>query len=107
MQRIRQGDLVEVIAGDDKGMRGEVNRVFPTRHRVVVHGVNIVKKHQRRMPGVQTQTGLIEFEAPIAISNVMVVCKACDKPVRTKARIDPDGRKTRVCVSCEGVLDKD
>lgn len=104
MQRIRRGDTVEVISGDDKGTRGEVNRVLPRAQRVVVHGVNMVKKHQRRAPGVRTQTGIIEFEAPIDLSNIMVVCKACDKPVRVGFRIE-EGSKNRVCRSCGGNLD--
>lgn len=83
--KIRKGDTVEVISGreQDKGKRGEVIRVIPDEHRVVVQGVNLRKKHQRQ---VQTQgrrniqPGIIEFEAPIDISNVMLVCPRCDEP---------------------------
>jgi large subunit ribosomal protein L24 len=105
MQRIKEGDLVEVMTGDDKGARGEVNRVLPRRGRVVVHGVNLVRKHQRRNPGVRTQTGIIEFEAPIHLSNVMVVCKACDKPVRVGYKVGENTKKVRVCRKCGGTLD--
>jgi large subunit ribosomal protein L24 len=105
MQRIKQGDLVEVMTGDDKGARGEVNRVLPRRGRVVVHGVNLVRKHQRRRPGVRTQTGIIEFEAPIHLSNVMIVCRACDKPVRVGFRVTESAKKSRVCRKCGGPLD--
>jgi large subunit ribosomal protein L24 len=105
MQRIRRGDLVEIMTGDDKGARGEVNRVLPRRGRVVVHGVNLVRKHQRRMPGVRTQTGIIEFEAPIHLSNVMIVCKACDKPVRVTYQTSESAKKLRVCRKCGGTLD--
>jgi large subunit ribosomal protein L24 len=104
MQRIKRGDTVEVISGDDRGTRGEVNRVLPRKNRVVVHGVNVVKKHQRRAPGVRTQTGIIELEAPIDLSNVMVVCKACDRPVRV-GFLEADGSKLRVCRSCGVTLD--
>ncbi|MCI0395152.1 MAG: 50S ribosomal protein L24 [Chloroflexi bacterium] len=75
--RIKKGDQVEVIAGNDKGLRGTVQRVLPKENRVVVSGVNIVKKHQRPRPtGGRTpaQGGIIEFEASIDASNVMLVC---------------------------------
>ena len=79
--KIRKGDTVEVISGrlEDKGKRGEVIKVVPETHRVVVQGVNLRKKHERQ---VQTQgrtmnPGIIEFEAPIDISNIMLVCPSC------------------------------
>jgi large subunit ribosomal protein L24 len=105
MQRVRKGDNVEVIAGDDRGMRGEVNRVMPRQDKVVVHGVNMVKKHQRRTGGVRTQTGIIEFEAPIALSNVAVVCERCDRGVRVGYEVLGDGRKVRVCRRCGHHID--
>jgi len=105
MQRIRKGDLVEVITGNDKGVRGEVNRVEPRTHRVVVHGVNLIKKHQRRTGGVRTQTGIIEFEAPIHVSNVAPVCTKCDQWTRVGFEMLADGRKARVCRRCGGHLD--
>ena len=105
MQRIKKGDLVEVIAGADRGARGEVHQVLPRDKRVVVHGVKLVKKHQRRTGNVRTQTGIIEFEAPISISNVMPVCPSCDKPVRVSYKIEVDGNKQRVCRTCGGPLD--
>ena len=105
MYRIRSGDVVEVIAGNDRGVRGEVIRVYPTDHRITVKGVHIVKKHQRRMGGVQTQTGIIEFEAPIAISNVAPVCASCDRWTRVGFQTLNDGRKVRICRRCGGTLD--
>jgi large subunit ribosomal protein L24 len=105
MQRVRKGDVVEVIAGDDRGLRGEVNAVDSRRGRVVVHGVNIVKKHQRRTGNVRTQTGIIEFEAPIALSNVAPVCKRCDRWVRVGFDTMADGHKLRVCRRCGQHLD--
>lgn len=105
MQRVKKGDQVEVIAGADSGSRGEVNTVLPRRDRVVVHGVNIVKKHQRRTGGVRTQTGIIEFEAPIHMSNVLPVCSSCDRGVRVSFETLGDGRKVRVCRRCGGHLD--
>lgn len=105
MQRIHKGDNVEVIAGDDRGARGEVQSIDPRKGRVVVHAVNIVKKHQRRTGGVRTQTGIIEFEAPIDLSNVMPVCPSCDKAVRVGFTVQATGRKVRVCRACGAVLD--
>ncbi len=105
MQRIHKGDQVEVIAGNDRGTRGEVQSVDPRKGRVVVHSVNIVKKHQRRTGGVRTQTGIIEFEAPINLSNVMPVCGSCDKPVKVGFTVQPSGQKVRICRACGAVLD--
>lgn len=96
--RIKTGDLVEVIAGNYKGVRGEVMRVVPADNRVVVKGVNLVKKHQRPRPGSgrsQTQGGIIEFEAPIAASNVMLVDPESNLPTRIGIRRDDFGNKIR------------
>jgi large subunit ribosomal protein L24 len=107
--KIRRGDTVEIISGryDDKGRRGEVLRVFPDEHRVVVQGINVRKKHQRQ---VQTQgrnmnPGIIEFEAAVDISNVMLVCPKCDKPVRVRVQRDESGVAQRLCKKCERALD--
>ena len=105
MQRVRKGDTVEVVAGDDKGARGEVNRVLPREGKVVVRGVNIVKKHQRRTGQVRTQTGIIEFGAPINVSNVQPVCPTCERPVRVAYRRSPEGIGTRICRRCGHLLD--
>lgn len=95
--RIKTNDTVEVIAGNYKGMRGTVQRVIPKENRVVVSGVNLVKKHQRPRPtgGRQAQGGIIEFEAPINVSNVMLVCPDTDKPTRVGIRRDEDGKRVR------------
>ncbi len=105
MQRIRKGDTVEVVSGDERGSRGAVQRVEPQRGQVVVHGINLVKKHQRRTGQVRTQTGIIEFEAPIDISNVQVVCSSCDRPSRIRFEVQEDGTKVRTCVRCGKPLD--
>ncbi len=99
--KIRKGDLVEVITGRDKGKRGEVIRVIPKEARVVVQGVNIRKKHQRSYTvGGQTVPGrIVEFEAPIHISNVMLVCPQCNRPVRVGIRRE-EGRRIRICKRC-------
>jgi large subunit ribosomal protein L24 len=96
--RIKVGDQVEVISGNDKGVRGTVQRVNPKTNRVVVSGVNIVKKHQRPRPSggrTPAQGGIIEFEAPVDASNVMLVCPHTGLPTRVGLRRDDDGRRVR------------
>jgi large subunit ribosomal protein L24 len=105
MQRVRKGDTVEVLCGDERGSRGLVHQVFLSKGRVLVSGVNLVKKHQRRTGNVRTQTGIIEFEAPLNLSNVAPVCTHCDRGVRVGFDIAPDGRKARVCRRCGAQLD--
>jgi len=96
--KIKKDDTVVVIAGEDKGKRGTVQRVDAKAQRVVVSGVNIVKKAQRptRAGRGQTQTGIIEFEAPIHISNVMVIDPKTDEPTRVGFEKQADGDKRRV-----------
>lgn len=102
--KVRKGDRVMVITGKERGKRGRVKQVLPERERVVVEGINYVKRH-RRPRGQMDQGGIIEFEAPIHVSNVMVVCPHCRKPVRIGYERLPDGGKARVCRSCDGALD--
>ncbi len=99
--KILKGDTVEVIAGEHKGERGEVKRVDGKVQRIVVQNVNMVKKHQKPMPGqaARTQVGIIEFEAPIDMSNVMLVCPKCSEAVRVGFRLD-GSIKVRVCKNC-------
>ena len=94
---VRRGDTVQVVRGDDKGSTGRVLKVFPKTGRVLVEGVNIVKKHRRaRRP--EEQSGIIEMAAPIAASNVMLLDPKSGKPTRTRARVNADGTKERVSV---------
>jgi large subunit ribosomal protein L24 len=96
--RIKAGDEVIVIAGNDKGERGTVQRVIPRKNRVVVSGINIVKKHQKPRPTggrTQAQGGIIEFEAPIDVSNVMLIDPDTGEPTRVGIRRDEDGRRIR------------
>lgn len=107
--KIRKGDTVEVISGrlEDKGKRGEVINVLIEDRRVVVQGVNIRTKHQRQ---VQTQAGRtvnpgrIQFEGPLDISNVMLVCPTCSEATRVAVQRDDDGAH-RVCKNCEALID--
>ncbi len=95
--RIRVDDTVEVIAGNYKGERGKVTQVLRSKNRVVVEGINMVKKHQKPQQGglTQVQGGIIEFEAPIHVSNIMVVNPDNDKLTRVGYRRDEDGKQVR------------
>jgi large subunit ribosomal protein L24 len=104
--RIKAGDTVEVIRGEDRGMRGTVRVVHPRRNQVIIEGVNIVIKHQRAVPAgrQQTQGGRIELEAPVDASNVMLVCPSCQEPTRVAYEVT-DGSKVRVCKHCQAQID--
>ena len=105
--RIRQGDTVELITGNDRGVRGTVQRVLLKDDKVVVSGVNIVHKHQRpvRAGRSQVQPGIIEFEAPVQLSNVMLVCPHCSERTRVGFAQQDDGRKVRMCQKCSETID--
>jgi len=106
--KIRKGDTVEVISGRaiDKGKRGEVIKVLPEEGSLVISGVNVRKKAQREVQsqGRTLKPGMIEFEAPIAISNVMLVCPKCSKPTRVGVE-RKDGESQRVCKECGAIFD--
>ena len=102
---VRRGDTVGVIAGRERGKRGKVLRVLRERGRVVVEKVNMVKKHQRPTQKVR-QGGIIEREGALALSNVLLICGRCDRPVRAGSKILADGRKIRVCKRCGESIDK-
>ena len=95
--RITKGDTVKVMRGDDKGKTGEVIHVYPKRGRVTVKGVNIVKRH-RKARTAEEQSGIIEMEAPIHVSNVMLIDPKSGEPTRTRMRIDEDGTKERISI---------
>lgn len=103
--KIRKGDTVQVISGDDKGVRGTVRTVLPRRVRAVVSGINLARKHQRPTGSVRTQAGIIEVEASIHLSNLALVCPHCDRHTRVSYQIMPDGTKSRVCRKCDEVID--
>ena len=103
---IRKNDNVVVTTGKDRGKRGRVVRVVPDKNRLIVEGVNIVKRHTKANPQRQIKGGLVEREAPLHASNVQIVCPECGKPTRIGRRVLGDGRKVRVCRKCEGVVDK-
>ena len=94
---VTKGDTVRVMRGDDKGKEGKVLRVLPKTGRVVVEGVNIVKKH-RKARSEQEQGGIIEMPAPVHASNLMLLDPKSGAPTRTKRRVDADGTKERLSV---------
>ncbi|MCE2403605.1 MAG: 50S ribosomal protein L24 [Dehalococcoidia bacterium] len=102
--KVRKGDTVMVIAGKEKGKTGRVDRVLSPQDRVTIEGVNMVVRHMKPQPGVR-QAGRIQKEAPIHISNVMLVCNKCDKTTRATFNVLDDGRKVRVCLRCRETID--
>jgi large subunit ribosomal protein L24 len=103
---IRKNDNVVVIAGRDRGKRGRVLEVQPGRSRVVVEGVNFIKRHTRPNPQRNVKGGIVEREASLHVSNVQLVCPECSVPTRIGRRLLEDGRRVRFCKKCDGVVDK-
>ena len=103
---LRKNDNVLVIAGKDRGKKGRVLKIVAAKNRLVVEGVNMIKRHTKANPQRNIKGGIIEREAPLHASNVQLVCPECGKPTRIGRRILGDGRKVRICRKCEGVVDK-
>ena len=103
---IRKNDNVLVVTGKDRGKRGRVLRVLPERNRLIVEGVNIIKRHTKPNPQRNIKGGIVEREAGLHASNVQLVCPECGKATRVGRRVLSDGRKVRICRKCEGVVDK-
>ena len=101
---IRSGDNVLVIAGKEKGKTGRVERQLISENRVVVEGVNIITRHMKPRPGLR-QAGRIQREAPIHISNVMLICNKCGATIRPRIVSLETGQRVRVCPKCEEVID--
>lgn len=102
--RIKKNDSVLVLAGRNRGSVGKVMRVFPGKGTAIVEHVNMIKKHTRPNPSRQVQGGVLEREAPIQLSNLMVVCPECGKPSRLLCRRMEDGSAARECKKCSAVL---
>ena len=103
MLHIKKNDTAKVLAGKDKGKTGKVLKVYPARDRVIVQGVNFLKKHAKRTREDE-QGGIIEREASIEISNLAVVCKGCNQSTRVGFDILKDNSKVRFCKNCKEVL---
>jgi len=102
--KIRKNDNVLVIAGKDRGKTGKVRFAYPKDEQLLVEGINFIKRHTRARRAVR-QAGIIELEAPIQVSNVMLLCTKCNHPTRVGFRILGDGKKVRICRSCQEVID--
>lgn len=103
MLEIKKNDAVVVVAGKDKGKRGKVLSLLREKGRVLVEGINKIKKHAKPSKSFP-EGGIIEKEGSLSISNVMLVCQHCDKGVRYRSTMTEDGRKVRTCVRCGNVL---
>ncbi|MCG8430297.1 MAG: 50S ribosomal protein L24 [Candidatus Omnitrophica bacterium] len=103
MFKIRKGDQVQVIKGKDRGKKGKVLRLFPETNRVLVEGLNKVKKHKRQTRQEQAG-GIIDIEVPIRFENVMIICKSCNKPTRVGISKLKDSSKARMCRKCKETI---
>ncbi len=102
--KIKKGDTVMVVAGRDRGKTGKVLRVAPTKAQAFVERLHVVKRHQKPK-SAQSAGGIVEKEAPIAISNLMVLCGKCNEPVRIGRKVLEDGRRVRFCRECNEQID--
>ena len=102
--KIRKNDTVLVIAGKDRGKKGKVRFAYPKEERILVDGINFIKRHSRATRGVR-QAGIIERESPIHVTDVMLLSNRCNHPTRVGFRFLEDGRKVRVCHRCSEVID--
>lgn len=102
--KIKKNDNVLVIAGKDKGKKGKVRFAYPKDNRVIVEGINFIKRHAKAK-GQARQAGIIDLEATLDVSDVMLFCEKCNQPARVGYQFLGDGRKVRVCRSCKEVID--
>ena len=103
---VRKNDNVVVVAGKDRGKRGRVLRVLPARNRLVIEGVNLVKRHTRPNPQQNIKGGIVEREGSLHASNVQIVCPECGAATRIGHQLLGEGRKVRICRKCDGAVDK-
>ncbi len=104
--RVKKNDQVYVLSGKDRGKTGKVLKVMPDANRAIVEGINFIQKHTRANPQRNVKGGILPKESPIDISNLMVMCKRCNKRSRVAVNTMQDGRKVRVCKSCNELLDE-
>jgi large subunit ribosomal protein L24 len=103
---IRRNDNVVVLAGKDAGKRGRVLKVLPEKNRLIIEGVNLIKRHTKPNPGKNIKGGVVQREASLNASNVQLVCPECGAQARVGHQVLADGRKVRICRKCKGVVDK-
>jgi len=104
--RVKKNDQVYVLSGKDRGKTGKVLKVMPDTNRAIVEGINFIQKHTRANPQRNVKGGILPKESSINVSNLMVVCKRCNKHARVGVSTIQDGRKVRVCKSCNELLDE-
>ncbi len=102
---IKKNDLVMVVSGKEKGKSGRILRVLPEKEKVIIEKINFIKRHARPH-GKQRQGGILEKEAPLHMSNVMLLCAKCNKPVRVGHQIVEGDKKARYCRKCGEIFDK-
>jgi large subunit ribosomal protein L24 len=102
---IKKNDMVYVLSGKDRGKTGKVLKVLVDKNKAIVEGLNYIQKHTRPNPQKNVKGGILPKESPIHISNLMVVCKRCNKRARIGFNVMPDGRKARICKNCNELLD--
>ena len=103
---IRKNDTVLVTTGKDRGKKGRVIRIVAEKNRLIVEGVNMIKRHTRPNPAKNIKGGVVQREAALHASNVQLVCPECGAQTRVGHKVLEDGRKVRICRKCEGVVDK-
>ncbi len=103
---IRRNDTVLVTTGKDRGKKGRVIRVVTEKNRLIVEGVNLIKRHTKPNPAKNIKGGVVQREATLHASNVQLVCPECGAHTRVGHKVLEDGRKVRVCRKCDGVVDK-
>ena len=104
--RLRKNDTVIIIAGKDRGRQGKILKILPAKSRVIVERVNMIKRHTRPNPSKNVKGGIVEKEGSLPISNVQLLCPACNKGTRIGHKVLPDGSKERVCRRCGNTLEK-
>lgn len=102
---VKKGDMVMIMAGKDKGKTGRISKILPDKGCVLVEGLNIVKRHSRPNKQKNTGGGIVEKESPLSASNVMILCKSCNKRVRVGHHVLEDGKKVRFCKKCKETLE--
>ena len=103
---LKKNDMVQVMVGRDAGRTGKVLKVFPSEGTAIVENLQFIKKHTRSNPSRGVKGGIVEREGPLRISNLMVLCRECNRPTRVGYQVGPDQKKTRVCKKCGGLLDR-
>ena len=103
---VRKNDRVVVVTGKDSGKTGRIIEVNPRKRKVIVEGVNVVKRHTKANSRRGVQSGILEREAPIAVSNVMLICPHCGQATRASHQVLEDGKRHRACKKCGAAIEK-